>query len=268
MRNESPRAWLPESAVMDGALERRFAAIAHDWAAKWCVPGTAAELRLSRAEFGLPSAPGPRTWVSAQRTARLALTARAPAIIARGMLGLKRLPPQKARMDHDFLDALGTRAVSDFAEMAASLVPECRSLDREDAAAAPRPLEGRDGEGIILSVGLTRLGALFDLFLRLDLACAARRLISGPKPSPRRLGNVDDALLAQDVRVAARAGEGRLTLAEYSGLGPGDVLILDRTVASGLEVVINGRTIAGPRCDIRETGEGMALQITGGQHAG
>ncbi len=262
------RAWLPDSALLDGALESRFAAIAQNWADKWCVPGAGTELRLERAGFGLPSAPGPRTWVSARRSARLALTARAPAIVARTLLGLKRPPPRKALGDHALVDALETKAVGDFAEMAGSLVPECRSLEREPLAAPPGPMDGKDGEGIIVSVGLKQHGILFDLFLRSDLACSARRTLAGPKPLPRNPGNLDEALRAQEVRVSALAGRGVLTLAEYSGLMAGDVLVLDRTLASGLEVVVNGLTIAGPRCDISETETGTALQITGEQHAG
>ncbi|MDP3457673.1 MAG: FliM/FliN family flagellar motor C-terminal domain-containing protein, partial [Hyphomonas sp.] len=252
-----------------GVLEARLKQIADEWCLKWCVPGTRAGLRMSPAEYGLPSAPGPRTWTLPGDAVRLSLTTRSAAIVGRAMLGLKRAPAGKAEADLSLLEALEGRSVADFAEMISSLVPECRGLMREATrpAFAP-PLDGPGARGVILSLELKPAGALFDLFIRFDLACAARRALAGRAGPPRRLGNLGDALGGQEVSVSARAGRGSLTLAEFSGLSEGDVLILDRTLASGLEVIVNDRAISGARCELEEGASGLTLRIVGDQHAG
>lgn len=262
------RAWLPDAAVLDGVLERRFEALVENWSQKWCVPGARASCRLAPAPFGLPSPPGPQTWTTPANLARLALSAKSESIVARALLGLKRLPPKSAAGDYALIGALETRAVTDFAEMISPIVPACRSLARGPAAPADRsPLDGMD-RGIMLSVDLKSFGTWFDLFIRFDQACGARRASVGAKREARVLGRLSDALSAQTVAVSARAGRGALTLAEYSGLSEGDVLILDRPLASGLEVLVDGRAISDARCDIGEIATGIGLRVTGVGHAG
>lgn len=262
------RSWLPRASLLDGRLEARMAQIADLWAKKWCVGSAEARVRLVPAGLGLPSPPGPMSWSGPHGGVRLALSSKSVLIVARAMLGLKRLPPGKAARDLALIKSLETEAVSDLAVSLGSLVPECRAIKPEAEGTAPRAPEGRDDEGVILSLELAGQGAMLDLFIREDLASAARRRLCAAAVSPRPLGDVSQALAGQDILVSARAGRGSLTLAEFNGLGIGDVLILDRSLDAGLDVIINGKAVSQVRCDIVEAASGVSLQITGARHAG
>ncbi|WP_291198126.1 FliM/FliN family flagellar motor C-terminal domain-containing protein [Hyphomonas sp.] len=270
------RSWLPEAAIFDGALQRRLEEFTADWSRKWCQSGRQSaeqsglqsRLRLVPAEFGLPGAPGAAAWMSPKSGVHLIPAPKSRLVIARAMLGLKQLPKRKAASDLALIDALEEQAVGDFLSALSGLVPECRSLARANLTAALEPEDGKDGRGLVASVELKPHGALFDMFIRSDLACAARRSLVTARRAPRPLGSLGDALGAQDLAISARAGRGTLTLTEFSGLGEGDILILDRTIASGLEVLVNGRAISGARCEIGDTVAGPCLRIIGVEHAG
>jgi len=215
------RAWLPDNAL---GLDRARAVLEPGlagWARRWL----GEEVRLGVGSVGACEPPAePRTVRIAGADGRLAilLPPRGKRALLEALCGVDLAAVSLGPNDHALIDAMTT-------EIAEDLIA---ALGAGDPA--------RDADDTRLGLGLKLNGREFLTVEvpRAWFAARARALVPAVRTRLPRLARRRVAIGDSPVAIDAKLGRGSLSLAELRSLAPGDVVVLDRTVAEGVELVI------------------------------
>lgn len=91
------------------------------------------------------------------------------------------------------------------------------------------------------------------------------RIAESLAPLPRALPDVwnrDEAIAIKKVRIGARIGAAKLTLAELRGLGIGDVIALDQSLHSNLALMVDDVEALPSAFMLKTEQEILQLQLT------
>ena len=255
--NGSAKCWLPREILGSQPVRTLVTDAVGTWSNKWFAAGGLAAAGFEALNKGAPSgAWGWRVYGSA-----VALAAGAPAMIPLAGLALGtdfgRLV--LSEVDRDIIGRFSTRIAADLA----------RSLDR----ALGLPPSDDAGEVAVENV-LADGGLLFAISNGVDapilhgaipaavLVPFLKSAIAPPRRPRSQMSRLTRAIGATQVRIEARLGATILPLGELADLAPGDVLILDRPVATGAALALShsGRTFASAA--IADRGDGLALLLS------
>jgi flagellar motor switch/type III secretory pathway protein FliN len=247
------RAWLPAGALDDGTLAALVSGAVEAWSAKWILRGSMEVVKPLAPIVG--PAPAGR-WRVLPEGAALAVEEEAELALAAMMLDAATVARAPTEADRRLCHALAQTAITDLCRRLASAfgLPG-DSLWRDAEARA------FDGSGFGCEIGRAGQPAAMQLRVSTESAVAVRRGSARSVPQRSALGPLDEALAKQRVGLSARLGRCHLTLAEFTGLGPGDVLILDQDPAGPLDLTVEGADPPVARCAIEEDGHGYRLKI-------
>jgi len=245
----SVREWLPDQEGLPRAGEHALAEAVDAWAAEWFAGeairalGVLAPVSASRGELRRTE------WHRCREGLALGLPPRAEAGL--GSLALD-------------VTVGGERTVADLAVLEGVACLE--ALKARLAALLGLPRSERWSEGAIppggwrIDLGTPTRTLTLALEVSQDLLV---RLIKAklPESAPSPLGDPVGALAGLPLRIAATAGECMITVAELSGLSPGDVIVLNRDLDAGLPLLIEGRALRRGSCVLAEQGGTAALRI-------
>jgi len=245
-------AWLPEDACVPTGAQRSLADQIEGWARDW-FPGAP---RCEVGNFARIAAPGPvprkETWHGCEGVS-IGLSPTGQAGLGALVLDLSSAGA-RSQNDLALLEALGAECLDGLKLRLAQLFglgkPVWRKGDPAQAGAVHR-LE------IVLGARAVTL--------QLDLSAHRfSRFVLAALPEPARrepLAEGADALAGIPLSLSALLGRCSLTLAELSGLAPGDVLVLDGGIQNSVPLALAGLPLTRGRCTIVEA-EGLpALKI-------
>jgi Type III flagellar switch regulator (C-ring) FliN C-term len=253
----APRPWLPPGAVshgrVDATLER---ALAH-WSGHWFADAGASLEPLFQDDFPAPSSGS--CWRSIDGFAALPLTPPAQAALAGAMLGVQ--VPQLAadRRDWPVVRDLARAAADDLLRRIGELIsPTAHRGEIKDGFIDPE-----DCSWWKVSIGARR-GAF-------NLALSAAALVGivkrgFPAPAGLRLGGLAEGIAGQKIAVAAALGRSTLRLAELETMSIGDVVVLERSPASPVELLIDRKPSA-LRATLDAVGDQPVLIIEQGERS-
>ncbi|HEY5723956.1 MAG TPA: FliM/FliN family flagellar motor C-terminal domain-containing protein [Allosphingosinicella sp.] len=252
----SHRAWLPREALVGPEFRSAVAETVRAWSAAW-FPA----LRLEAREIE----PGGRAWTDegtalrwlgyAESVAIAATPVSAASLVARA---LDSGPGQKAETDRDraLLKGLEHGMFADLAaRLSEALGAEARRRPADVKEVWPAP------EGATVRV-VDDKGEAFRLAVGLGELVAFRKSRIAKAPSPRQpLMARSSSLRPVRVDVEARLGKAQVPLSDLRGLVPGDVLILDRTLAEPADLSLAGSDRVFARARLAERADSMSLTL-------
>ncbi len=222
------RNWIPPGALDDEALADAISALARAWAARWFTPARAVSIRRqSRLDFRAPSE---AAYLKADDIFACIDRAQNNALACL-LLGHPRPTAAPVAADQALFASIGAAAVGDL------LRDICRDL-LGTAATTQTPItrDLRRPFRFTLTIGG---GPILEVLLTEAAAVSARRRLTNPCKATLPLASRQQSVAPAELRVGARLGGARLTLAEFATLERGDVLILDRAEGDDVELTVN-----------------------------
>jgi flagellar motor switch/type III secretory pathway protein FliN len=252
--------WLPPTALFDGALTAAVTRSVDTWRTRWIASSGHHPVRLDACNL-LDILPD-EGWSTVCGALRFHTDPKMKTRLAAAALQSQRAAQGHTAADRTFLAALCQK-------MACDLIDQHAGLFGVDSPC--RPLLSNDAETpvALMRFRISGPGGLFG-FLVASAGAAARARKSLAKTGENRppLETRSRAIAHQPIKVAARVGSGRLSVAELGSLGAGDVLVLDRRTTDPLEAMFIDQRPASPNIRIARNGAALFLQITGKQTSG
>ncbi len=251
------RTWLPSGALDGGAVVRRLEDVAGQWSGHWFARrlmrtlgegapldrselGRIRDLRLRCAEGGLALALEEDAWL----------------VIARMMLDEPADRQAQGPADEQLLEHLAATCIEDLCDRLAGAFGLARGPAWRRGGVDALPF----AEARIFALGPSDRTPTIRILVANELAAGFVRSTARPGRRPVPLRPLGEALAKQNVGLSARVGRCELSLGEFAGLAPGDVLVLDSATADALPLAIDG--IARPgRCTVEQEDGQLRLKI-------
>ncbi|KSB91871.1 hypothetical protein AS593_07550 [Caulobacter vibrioides] len=210
------RAWLPPGFILRDEVRAALGGAVAAWADRWFEQHGFSASSLSAERPATPS--DPTTWRRPAGTIAIDCPARARARLTGRALDM-RLESQALRDgDQALVDALGERILKDLA------------LELEAAFGVRQPASSpRSGALLYATIGDGQNGPVASIAApeELVLAFCRSRLPPPSVGADKPLRPIDACVGAETVTLSAALGSVEISLAEFQGLAPGDVLVLD-----------------------------------------
>jgi flagellar motor switch/type III secretory pathway protein FliN len=224
------RAWLPAEAIASERIEPMLAAALLEWSCHWFASSRAAIGPAFQDDWpaGADSA-----WRSARSFVSVAAGASAKPLIASAMLGSG--PPHGNQQPGDkiIVDALASRCIDDLLARLARLAGA--ALGAVDLCDEAIDLPGCSCWEV--SLGTRKAVLKIALTAPTAIGIVKQKLARPPAPKLQPLAR---GFASQEVEIAADLGRCSISLAELEGLAAGDILVLDRSPAKMLELLVCG----------------------------
>lgn len=257
---EMHTSWLPPTAVEDGALRTPVREVVEAWSAKWFASRQASS-------SGRPARvpPDARTHAVGWRLAdglRLALADGADQAIVDLLVGQADGAEAPTAADLSILHAIAEACLTD---LRSRLSAAFRLA--EDAPWRAAPLDEGQGPAWVWTVGVDEPHSFDERPSLLEVVADEALIVRGVRaalplpPRPDALRPLAAALARHPVDVSAFVGRCRLTTSELAGLGPGDVVVLDRPLGQKVQLAVAGepKPLA---CTVQEADGALALTLT------
>jgi hypothetical protein len=255
--NMACRNWLPSGALGGGAVDRLIAETSGQWSDHWFarrlmrrVGGSAA---LDRAELGRMRDLQLRY---ADSGLALALEDDARIVIARMMLDEPADREARTEADEDLVDRLAAACIDDLCARLAAGFGLGRNLAWRRGSVEALPF----AEACVFALGPSDNAPTVRLLVGHELAAGIVRSSAKPGRKPAPLRPLAEALGKQNIGLSAAVGRCQLSLGEFAGLAPGDVLVLDAATGGTLPLAIDGVTRSG-RCSVEQENGQLRLKI-------
>ncbi len=224
-----------------------MATVVARWSAEW-LP-TSARCQSSADPLAQPEG---RTWTIVGDVVAIGCSSEARGRLGRRLLAAPPSAPIASAADRRVVDAVADAAMADLAERLAAEANAAHAVvvsgERPDwSEASSRSVALDDVTTVAVLVGA-------------DAAVALARGVTTEVASPS-LTRLSAALASQMVGVGAHLGGCTLTLAELSALEPGDVVVLERSAAVPVDLVIGRSPRSLARCDLRSESERLSLHL-------
>ena len=256
--NMACRTWLPSGALGGGAVERRLEETVAQWSDHWfarrLMRRVGESAILDRAELGRMRDLQLRFVDSGLA---LALEDDARIVIARMMLDEPADREARTEADEDLVDRLASACVDDLCARLAQAFGLGRSPAWRRGGIEALPF----AEACVFALGPTENAPAIRLLVGHELAAGIVRSSARPGRKPEPLRPLAEALARQDVGLSAVVGRCELSLGEFAGLAPGDVLVLDAATSATLLLAIDGVPRSG-RCAVEQENGRLRLKIT------
>ena len=254
--NMACRTWLPSGALGGGAVDRRLAEASGQWSDHWfarrLMRRVGESASLDRGELGRVRDLQLR-FVDAGLA--LALEDDSRIVIARMMLDESAGREARTEADEALIDRLASACVDDLCARLAS------------AFGVRAPVWRRGGidslpfaEACVFALGPSDNAPTIRVLVGHELAAGIVRSSARPGRKPAPLRPLAEALARQDVGLSAVVGRCELSLGEFAGLSPGDVLVLDAATGGTLPLAIDGVARPG-RCAVEQENGQLRLKI-------
>lgn len=259
-RNHVPspiaRAWLPAAALHALDIDGKVASVARAWSAKWFARKAVRSLDTVRA--GKAQTAGGVDWTAFDTDIAIGIAESGKSAMLALMLDCELSAEDRTAVDADVLDETLRLCLDDLRRRLAETF-RLDSAKRWMPVATGTPFPIDDSQ--ICAFGIDPQASA----LRIAIANAALvALAKADLPPPRksnRLVPIAKALEAQDIAVSAHLGGCALTLADIAGLGLGDVLVLDRSIDTPLDLLVNGQGSGVATCKIVQTDGRLDLTL-------
>jgi hypothetical protein len=251
------RTWLPSGALGGGAVERLLAETSAKWSDHWfarrlmrrvgeCASldrselGRIRDLQLRYVEGGLA----------------LALEDDARLVIARMMLDEPADRAAQTEADEALVEKLATACVDDLCTRLALAFGLGRTPAWRRGGVDALPF----AEACVFALGPSDNAPTIRVLVGHELAAGIVRSSARPGRKPAPLRPLAEALGRQDIGLSAVVGRCELSLADFAGLSPGDVLVLDAATGGTLPLAIDGVARSG-RCAVEQENGQLRLKI-------
>lgn len=255
--NMACRTWLPSGALGGGAVDRLLAETSGQWSDHWFARqlmrrvgesasldrtelGRMRDLQLRHVEAGLA----------------LALEDDSPIVIARMMLGESADREARTEADEELVERLASACIDDLCARLAIAFGLGRSPAWRRGGIEALPF----AEACVFALGPSDNAPTIRVLVGHELAAGIVRSSAKPGRQPAPLRPLAEALGRQSVGVSAVVGRCELSLGEFAGLAPGDVLVLDAATDGALPLAINGVPRSG-RCAVEQENGQLRLKI-------
>lgn len=255
--NMACRTWLPSGALGGGAVERLLAETSGQWSDHWFArrlmrrvgdsatldrsePGRMRDLQLRYVDAGLG--------LAMEDDARIA--------IARMMLDEPADREARSEADEELVEKLAAACVDDLCARLAQAFGLGRTPAWRRGGIEALPFT----EACVFALGPSENVPTIRVLIGHELAAGIVRSSAKPGRKPEPLRPLAEALAKQAVGLSAVVGRCELSLGEFAGLAPGDVLVLDAATAGTLPLAINGVARSG-RCAVEQENGQLRLKI-------
>lgn len=248
------RAWLPAAALDDGTIGRLLGEVVRSWSGKWFATGTLQVLGETAARPAGSAARARNGWEVFEDCFALEVSPAAARGIAGALLDVDL--SGCALADDDLLvDRLLAGVLDDLRTGLAQALDVKAGATRTLAHLPDWPGAG------LFAIGPADRAFALHVVIAADRLVALRRSALRAAPRPPYLPSIAKGLDAQPIRLAARIGRCDLSLAEFSALCEGDVLIVDRQSGEPLDLVIDGEVKPG-KCSVEQAEETLCLRMS------
>ena len=227
---EAYRHWLPEAAVERGAREVALRGLVADWSSKWFASGQA-KLATEPSLGPITDRDGDSFWLLADGLVLILSAAFEQTAIAM-LFGTPDPGGTPTAADRTALEAVTGSCLADLRARLAGAFRLPPDTPWRPVAAAP------DGPHWLWRVHAPKGVPLLCVAAPGALVIGRVRAGLPPLPRPNDLSSLAVAMAGQTVSLSALVGRCRLTTAELGGLAEGDVVVLDRTLGSPVEIAI------------------------------
>ncbi|HEX8669693.1 MAG TPA: FliM/FliN family flagellar motor C-terminal domain-containing protein [Allosphingosinicella sp.] len=256
---DAATSWLPVGAANVPAVGATLAAAFETWSARWLGPSSLVLASVEPVENGHYPGAIEGGWVAYGRTVAIATSRPEMRRIAGAALQASIESLVLSEADADIVDGFTDRMIADLS----AEVERAFGLAADDASAPRRVLDpfGRRG-GIVAAAAIGCGETLLRLALPVGLwAGAVRKSLAPARAQADPLPPLSDALSATPVRVEAVLGRAVLPFGEVVALAPGDLLVLDTSVAAGAELRLASSTRLLARASLAAAGDRLALAL-------
>lgn len=238
------RDWLPLAAfnraslraVVDGAIEA--------WAGAWLGTRCLGIVGWSPQAGDRRDDTDGAGWRARPTGMAMSMSRRARSRLLGWALGVGLDEVSQTDVDRQVLHGLEQRMVDDLFDRLEAKLGTAATLPSASVAGEALPA---GGVVVGLGEGAGAGGALFSIALPVErLLPLMRSTLPAARRATAALQSRRLAVSSQPVQLAVRLGAAELSLAEAQNLAPGDVLVLDRSIAVGVELVLagDGRRVA------------------------
>lgn len=255
----SYRSWLPKGAVDAARVDRAFAESIQSWSGKWFARGKVRPLGpLAAGSAGPGTLDKGMQWHSLREGLALGVVDKATGALATSMLDANLGGTALTSGDRGLIEQITVACLDDLrGTLAAFFDIAADGRWRTDSEADLPPAK----DAWTCALGLKDGEPLIRLIVQHNLVVAFRKSrISFPAASVD-LRPLAEALEKQPVGVSARLGQCAMTLPDLAALNEGDVLVLDRTMDTPLELAIDGQVKLG-RCVLEQEDERLLFRIS------
>jgi hypothetical protein len=252
----SAKAWLPRAALDDRRIRELVSATVESWSRKWFAAGALTAARFRALRRGDP-------WeISGWRDhgMSVALAPSAPAMIPLGLLALG------GELGRHVLSEVDRDIIGRFADRMADDLANCldQALGIQPGGDGGRGVDDalRDGGLSFAIVDGADEPVLHGAIPAAPLIAFLKDALAPARPPRAPLAKRARAVGATKVEVDVLLGETRLALGELADLVPGDVLALDRRIASGAGLALAGSQRSFASAAITDRGESVALILS------
>jgi flagellar motor switch/type III secretory pathway protein FliN len=251
------RTWLPSGALGGGAIDRLIEETTGQWSDHWfarrLMRGIGESASLDRTELGRLRDLQLRF---TEGGLALALEDDAWMVIARMMLDEPVDRQAGTPADEQLVERLAAACVDDLCARLAAAFGLGRSVAWRRAGMEALPF----AEARVFALGASDNAPTIRILVAHDLVASIVRSSAKPTRKPAPLRPLAEALSRQQVGLSAQVGRCELSLGEFAGLAPGDVLVLDAATAGVLPLAINGVARSG-RCTVEQEDGRLRLKI-------
>lgn len=255
--NMPVKTWLPSGALGSGAVDRLLADTTGQWSNHWfarrLMRPVGESAWLDRAELGRMRDLQLRYL---EAGLAIALEDDAALVIARMMLDERPDRQAKTEADEQLVDRLATGCIDDLGARLAAAFGLTRPQTWRRGGIDLLPFD----EACVFAVGPSDKAPTVRVLVAHELVAGIVRSSAKPGRKPAPLRPLAEALARQKVGLSAVMGRCELSLGEFAGLAPGDVLVLDAPTTGTLPLAIDGAARNG-RCAVEQEEGRLRLKI-------
>jgi flagellar motor switch/type III secretory pathway protein FliN len=247
------QAWLPDSALHGGAVDRALGDVALRWSEKW----------FSRQLLGLVEPSSEPAGADAVLSRRVHDAGAIVSVADRGQLALAGLlldvaieSLRSTTRDRAFLHDLAEICMDDL----------CSGIGQSLGFANPAEWRRADAVGRVptettrVCLGVHTGAPVVEILVERQAAVALIKKQAPTGGSPRPLQPLADALALQPIEVGALVGCCELSLGDFAQLERGDVIVLDHELAEPLALSLDRGATCG-RCTVEQTDSALSIKI-------
>ncbi len=256
--------WLPRSAFLDGVVETAALKAFRVWLEKWLPDGVTGSVRLLTSAHMPPALNGSRVWRNPGDVWCLSVPPIISEFLAARLLDAGPLPRKRTPADQTFIDELVGAAVLDL--LAAFADAGLVRGPYHEPASGPAPEPESSVAACALEIRFGNSLPPMQLTLSHSAWTRLRKSVISRRAPPIELVPLEEAIGGLNVRLGASLGGCAVRPSDFSGLSPGDVLVLDQLLSEPLALAVSGVSAARARCVLEPAGEFLGIRLIGDQH--
>jgi len=229
--NLQPKPWLPDDALNPDRITPLLDSLLADWSNHWFASEHASASATFQDDW--PGGGANMQWRSVPDLASLALTQNLQTALVSAMLGCTIPPGSVQANDREVIGNLATSVIDDLLVRLGGLA----GMDVDVAKPIGEAMGLDDARTWEISFRSGRRA--FKIAISRDgLVNIMRRSL--PQAVAPKLASVRTGLAEQQVELVADLGRSSVALVDLEDLGVGDILVLERTDADRVELLVNG----------------------------